>query len=162
MKEYTEDFKLKVIMELRNSIGVKSSIYKKYGIPKQTVGKWEKLYDTYGEAGLKDKHQRATYSGTFKQTVVEDMRNNNLSQHEVSLKYQVARKQVQDWKRIYLEEGPEGLYIERRGRKSTGRPPKVLDKKVEEDLIAENQRLRMEIAYLKKLNALVREKERLK
>ena len=30
-----------------------------------------------------------------------------------------------------------------------------LDKKVEEDLIAENQRLRMEIEYLKKLSALV-------
>ena len=35
-----------------------------------------------------------------------------------------------------------------------GRPPK-LDPQVEEDLIAENQRLRMEIEYLKKLSALV-------
>ncbi len=48
---------------------------------------------------------------------------------------------------------------ERRGRvsaneKKRGRPPK-LDKKAEEDLIAENQRLRMEIEYLKKLSALV-------
>ena len=49
---------------------------------------------------------------------------------------------------------------ERRGRACKargtrkGRPPK-LDKKVEEDLIAENQRLRMEIEYLKKLSALV-------
>ena len=39
-----------------------------------------------------------------------------------------------------------------------GRPPK-LDRKVEEDLIAENQRLRMEIEYLKKLDALVRKRE---
>ena len=44
---------------------------------------------------------------------------------------------------------------ERRGRASKavgsnkGRPPK-LDRKFEEDLIAENQRLRMEIEYLKK------------
>ena len=38
-----------------------------------------------------------------------------------------------------------------------GRPPK-LDKKVEEDLIAENQRLRMEIEYLKKLDALVQKR----
>lgn len=37
---------------------------------------------------------------------------------------------------------------ERRGSKSKGRPPK-LDKSVEEDLIAENQRLQMEIEYLK-------------
>ena len=49
---------------------------------------------------------------------------------------------------------------ERRGRackasgSNKGRLPK-LDRKVEEDLIAENQRLRMEIKYLKKLSALV-------
>ncbi len=50
----------------------------------------------------------------------------------------------------------------RRGRGNkgkTGRPPK-LDKKVEEDLVAENQRLRMEIEYLKKLSALVLAEER--
>ena len=35
-----------------------------------------------------------------------------------------------------------------------------LDKKVEEDLIAENQQLRMEIEYLKKLSALVLAEER--
>jgi hypothetical protein len=65
---------------------------------------------------------------------------------------------------IYLEEGAEGLYVERRGRVPNagiprkGRPPK-LDKQVEEDLIAENQRLRMENDYLKKLNALVQERQ---
>ena len=72
---------------------------------------------------------------------------------------------VKRWERIYLEEGAEGLMTERRGRACTaggtrkGRPRK-LDKKVEEDLIAENQRLRMEIEYLKKLSALVLAEER--
>ena len=62
----------------------------------------------------------------------------------------------------YLEEGEEGFYIERRGRATKMNNPKIgrprkkpLDKKVEEDLIAENQRLKMEIEYLKKLSALV-------
>ena len=61
------------------------------------------------------------------------------------------------WERIFLEEGAEGLKKEHRGKASginKERPPK-LDKKVEEDLIAENQRLRMEIEYIKKLSALV-------
>ena len=66
---------------------------------------------------------------------------------------------IQRWERIYLEEGSEGLAIERRGRKSTGRPMK-LQKEVEEDLIAEVQRLRAENAYLKNLQALVLEDER--
>ena len=63
------------------------------------------------------------------------------------------------WERIYLEEGSEGLAIERRGRSSTGRPRK-LSKEVEEDLLAEVQRLRAENEYLKKLQALVLEDER--
>ena len=51
------------------------------------------------------------------------------------------------------------LHIERRGRGSKGRPAK-LPKEVEDDLLAENQRLRAELAYLKKLQALVLEDER--
>lgn len=49
--------------------------------------------------------------------------------------------------------------MKKRGKHRKGRPPK-LDKEVEEDLIAENQRLRMEILYIKKLRALVLAEER--
>ena len=93
------------------------------------------------------------------------MREHRLSYKETVRKYWEGRKgkeanyvkQIQLWERIFLEEGAEGLMKERRGKNNTsgkrGRPPK-LDKKVEEDLIAENQRLRME-NELKKLSALV-------
>ena len=109
------------------------------------------------------------YSPEFKLSVILYMRNNHLSYHETIRKYwgndvyeQNYIKQVQRWERKYLEEGIEGLKKENRGcrtvnGKKRGRPPK-LDKQVEEDLIAENQRLRMEIEYLKKLNALVQER----
>lgn len=60
---------------------------------------------------------------------------------------------------VQQEEGPEGLAVERRGRRSTGRPKK-LPSKVEADLLAEVQRLRAENAYLKNLQALVLEEER--
>ena len=96
-----------------------------------------------------------------------DMREHRLGYNETIRKYQLggvqtggARNMLHRWERIFLEEGAEGLMKERRGRASAasdkrrGRPPK-LDPKVEEDLIAENQRLRMEIEYLKKLSALV-------
>jgi transposase len=100
------------------------------------------------------------YSGEFKQQVMEDMRQNRLAHKETARKYGIQDSCVRRWERIYLEEGPEGLYVERRGRASganIGRKPK-LEKKVEEDLIAENQRLRAEVDYLKKLNALVAER----
>lgn len=52
-----------------------------------------------------------------------------------------------------MEEGMGGLAVERRGRKSMGRSKK-LPSEVEEDLLAEVQRLRAENAYLKNLQAL--------
>ena len=105
------------------------------------------------------------YSTEFKISVIMDMREHRLGYRETARKYNLtvtseasAANMVQRWERIFLEEGAEGLMKERRGKNNTsgkrGRPPK-LDKKVEEDLIAENQRLRMEIEYLKKLSALV-------
>ena len=100
------------------------------------------------------------YTGEFKQMVVETMRKELLSYQETARRFEVrSDTQVKNWERIYLEEGPEGLYIERRGRKSTGRQKK-LKPEVEENLIAEVQRLRAENAYLKKLRALVLEEER--
>ena len=121
-----------------------------------------------GKTGRKQKR----YSAEFKIGVIMDMREHHLNYHETVRKYELgndqtggARLMLQRWERIYLEEGAEGLMKERRGRACSaggtrkGRPPK-LDKKVKEDLIAENQRLRMEIEYLKKLSALVLAEER--
>lgn len=100
------------------------------------------------------------YTPEFKIKVVETMHNERLSYKETARQFDISYDTVvAGWERIYLEEGKEGLYVERRGRKSTGRPPK-LNKEVEEDLISEVQRLRAENAYLKKLNALVAERER--
>ena len=106
------------------------------------------------------------YSSEFKIRVIMDMREHHLGYKETVRKHWDISKGQEDnyknivkrWERIFLEEGAEGLMKERRGKNNIsgkrGRPPK-LDKKVEEDLIAENQRLRMEIEYLKKLSALV-------
>ena len=100
------------------------------------------------------------HSSEFKLSVIMDMREHRLGLVETSKKYKVDHHSVARWERIFLEEGAEGLMKERRGRackasgSNKGRPPKH-DRKVEEDLIAENQRLRMEIEYLKKLSALV-------
>ena len=88
------------------------------------------------------------YTGEFKQEVVETMQREKLSHKEVARLYGItAHDRVASWERIYLEEGPEGLYIERRGRGSKGRPPKKLKPEVEEDLLAEVQRLRAEKFY---------------
>ena len=106
--------------------------------------------------GIPNKH----YTPEFKKQVVEAVLQDGLSYQEAAKIYKVqGHSRIQSWERIYLEEGPEALAIERRGRGSAGRPKKLPDK-VEEDLLAEVQRLRAENAYLKKLQALVLEEER--
>ena len=113
----------------------------------------------------KGKRTNKKYSPEFKISVILDMRNNDLTYLGTTKKYNLPWQRVQKWERIYLEEGEAGFYVERRGRTTkldnpkAGRPKKKqLDAKVEEDLIAEIQRLRMENACLKKLNALVQER----
>ena len=123
---------------------------------------------------MQRKKHNTKYSPEFKISVIMDMRENHLGYRETARKYGLvtssmggAISTLHRWERIYLEEGAAGLMTERRGRKSTSRPKKQpLDKSVEEDLIAENQRLKERIQYLeaeneyiKKLSALVRTEE---
>ena len=104
-----------------------------------------------------------------------DMREHGLGYQETMRKYFPHLRQrnfqfLKVWERIYLEEGVVGFMIERRGRKSKGRPRKdPLDHEIKNDLIAENQRLKERIQYLeaeneyiKKLSALVEAEEQLK
>ena len=99
------------------------------------------------------------YTPEFKKLVVETMHKEHLSYVEAARRFEVSQDTVvARWERIYLEEGPEGLSLERRGRGSKGRPRK-LPRETEEDLLAEVQRLRAENAYLKLLQALVLEDE---
>ena len=117
--------------------------------------------------GTKNKN----YSPEYKISVIMDMRENRLGYRETARKYNLGNNECQgknlarNWERIYLEEGEAGFFVEKRGRATKmdnpkkGRPrKKPLDKEVENDLIVENQRLRMENECLKKLNALVQER----
>ena len=122
------------------------------------------------------------YSPELKISVILDMRNNHLGYRETARKYNLGNNVCQGkelarrWERIYLEEGEAGFYVERRGRATKmdnpkkGRPrKKSVDKQVENDLIAENQRLKEELEYLraeneyiKKLSALIAAEEQKK
>ena len=127
------------------------------------LDKYGKILDTekwgvfYMPKGVPNKR----YTPEFKKLVVETMQKEKISYRETARQFEISDdKRIAAWERIYLEEGPEGFAIERRGRSSKGRLQKQLSKRVEEDLLAEVQRLRAENAYLKKLQALVLEDER--
>ena len=162
MSKYSNEFKLEVVKYcIEGHHGFKSTA-DYFNIPsKVTVQKWCRKYETHGEKGLL-KNLKSSYSGEFKQSVIEYMNTNHLSSFETAIHFNLANDVVvSKWERIYYEKGPQALYEERRGkRKNMSSKPrkKKLSKESEEDLIEEVQRLRMENAYLKKLQALVQER----
>ena len=162
MSKYSYEEKLEAVLRVvEDGMGCESSA-KILGTGKAQVQRWVSRYNAFGPEGLL--LHNGTYSGEFKQHVIEYMHSNKLSATETAVLFKMpGEMQVLNWERIYYEEGPEALYIDRRGRKpkmtkETKPRKKQLKPEVEEDLIKEVQRLRMENEYLKKLNALVQER----
>lgn len=107
------------------------------------------------------------YTGDFKIKVIETMRKENLTYSETLIRFNIpSHSTILRWEKIYLEEGKEALFEERRGRIKFSDGvredrPKELSKEIQDDLIKENQRLKMENEYLKKLDTLIYSKQNL-
>jgi transposase len=162
---YSTELKLEIIERyFKGGIGVRR-LADEYHVNKCDIQKWKAAYEEHGVAGLCTTH--GTYSGDFKVEVVEYMHRNGASMRQTAAHFNIPSVQsVSDWERIYYEEGKEALYEERRGRASKmgtkKKKKRVSPIQQNEDLLAEVQRLRMENEYLKKLNALVQEREKSK
>ena len=52
------------------------------------------------------------YNGAQKVEIIKQLHNEKLSFYEASSKYGIPRRTLQDWERIYLEEGEEALLVE--------------------------------------------------
>lgn len=162
MSKYTYEEKLEAVFRVEKEGMSLQESAKFLGCSKADVIIWRGLYREHGSEALLN--GGASYDGEFKVAVVEYMKANNLSSYTASAKFGIkSRSSVSKWKRIYYEEGPEGLLKNRpRGRppgmsKKVNSKKKATDKTLEE-LIEENERLQMENEYLKKLNALVQER----
>ncbi|TGE31891.1 helix-turn-helix domain-containing protein [Desulfosporosinus sp. Sb-LF] len=127
--------------------------------------------------GQKLKH----YSGDFKLSAVEEVLTDHMGLRETARKYGVTHKMVQTWIRLFLEKGKDSLYSNASKHKTTLinevpptqisdfkdqvtprklRHPKVDESSLPDEIRNELNKLRMENEYLKKLNALVRKKEK--
>ena len=161
MSKYTYEEKLEAVLRVIDkgmSYGESARIL---GTCKEVVRRWTARYNQFGTEGLLMKH--GTYSGDFKLSVIKYMHDNHLSLFQAAVKFGIPNEStLGKWERIYYEEGAQGLYVDRRGRKSKMSSGKIkkkeLNEETKEDLIAEVQRLRMENEYLKKLQALVQER----
>jgi transposase len=163
MAKYSLEFKLKLIQEMDETYRGVRYIGKKYGVDQSIIALWYKKYKLSGVEGLTKKH--GTYSGEFKECVLEYMKQNHLSLRETGLHFKIPDVSViMKWRDKVEKEGRSSLYEERRGqhfkmtpkKKKTDKP---LDPNSIEALLEENEQLRMENAYLKKLRALVQQRQ---
>lgn len=164
MTKHSIELKLEIIQSFLSDNISKKELAQKYQVARSDIQKWIAAYEQNGLDGLTTVN--GTYSGDFKLAVIKYMHNTGSSARRTAAYFNIsAHNAVCKWERIYLEKGAEALYIERRGHKNQmnkqekDNKPK-LNEKYEEDLIAEVQRLRMENEYLKKLNALVQDREK--
>ena len=136
------------------------SIHDEFGISHDLLHVLWRKYQIYGPIGLqKGKNIKADFA--LKQSVVLDIEENHLTLPAASLKYGASPQSISTWLRIYREGGMAALSITRkRGRPSgMGRPKKNSKSLTELDrLRKENQELKTEIALLKKVRALVEER----
>lgn len=161
---FSEEHKLEIVKKhLDDGISL-TCLARDYHIDKGSIQKWRDAYLEHGVEGLSI--TPTSYSFDYKIAAVEYMHNTGSSMRQTAAHFNIKSiASLRLWERIYYEEGPDALREERRGGASKlGKinKPRSLKNNVnkDEDLLAEVQRLRMENEYLKKLNALIQEREK--
>ena len=150
MPKYSVEYKKRVVDDYKKN--GKTYCVKKYGHSSSVIYRWVRKSETVGFVRKKSK----TYTPKEKLEILNYYFKNGFS--ETSRKYDVNSGLIFTWERKYREYGLEGLSIDGRGRPRKGLPPKK-NLNTDLDLLAENQRLRIELEYLKKLDTLVQERE---
>lgn len=168
MGKYTPAFKLLVVQRyLEGSMGYRM-VAEQFGISNPSlVQRWVEFFRHHGEDGLKRK--RASYDASFKLSVLQHMWDNKLSKGQAATAFNIRRHAtVGAWEQAYREGGIAALEPGPTGRprmqseKNKPEPPENPDTRSREDLLDELLHLRAEVAYLKKLDALVRSRVEVK
>lgn len=136
------------------------------GPVKSNIQKWVSFYQKDGNSGLLPRKNQS-YSIDFKLNVIKTIKNESLSLWSSCLKFNIPDAAIiLKWKRDYANFGVDGLKSKPRGRPQTmsdyKRKKRKLDKPLtrEEELLKENEALRCENDYLKKLQALIQAEEK--
>ncbi len=159
---YDLDFKMQVIAYYRQGHSSHATA-KKLNVNPEFVLKWVKQYQSGGIRAIKPKTSKAKYSSEFKLNVLTTMLKEDLSQSEVALKFNISSPAlISHWHKAYRQQGMSGLISKPKGRTAMSKPfitDKPDDEKTLAELKRENEYLRAEVAYLKKLDALLKTEE---
>ena len=140
------------------------SVSDKLHLGRHIVYEWLAAYKDKGVQGLIPKNKRKNrLSYEEKCKIIREYQESELTLYQLSGKYGVSSTALSDWAQLVEKGGFEALAPKKRGPK-TGmvrmkRLPKEECEKENERLRKENERLRLEILLLKKVRALVEERE---
>jgi transposase len=163
MAKYSEKFKLMLVREYQTGkLGYKL-LAEKYGMKDSTpIKRWVKIYEKFGTEGLMSKNHKETYSTQFKLDILRYMERTGSSEMDTALHFGITNHStIGPWKKAYLEGGAEAL-DKRKGRppmsdkakkKKSRKPLEEKEMTYEQKLERENELLRLEVEYLKKLRA---------
>ena len=167
MTKYDEQFKLSVVQSYEQGTDGLMSVAHHYGLDHAMVRRWVQAYQHHGLQGLRKKFSH--YSTEFKLSVLRRIQQEGLSATQAIALFDIrgGAGVITDWQRRYHEQGLAGLQPKPRGgpkKMSVPESPKPTnsipdDARSREDLVEEVQYLRAEVAYLKKLRALLQAKE---
>lgn len=166
MSKYNIEFKLKVTEEyLTGTAGGIRTVAKKYNVPKRTLENWIIKYRTYGRESFYDGYKSNEYTRDFKSYVIEYMERNNTSFSKTAMIFKVSdARLVSNWYKEEIEGRKSKKGTPSESMKNSKKPNKKQSKDLNpeeriKELERENQLLRMELAYEKKLQAMIRKKE---
>lgn len=160
--KYDERFKLKLIKEYLSGQFGRKAVAHKYGVPASTLLCWIQGYMQHGTQALVPKPGQR-YSAQFKLAVLKRMWAQDLSYHQVSALFDIrCSGRVGQWVQQYHEGGLVALETVRPGPKKMRKDPNdpaslplAGQELTREQLLRQNLELRAEVAYLKKLDALI-------
>lgn len=161
MTKFTLEEKLAAVREYKNSDESFRSLGKKLGINWRLICKWMKQYEVNGREGLIPSYTK--YPLEFKIKVINYMNDTGLSMQETAAIFKIASGvSISDWQKTIKEKGISGLDKEKKNSIMNKKKKNLqIEKDPQTSVSQEIEQLRMENAYLKKLNALIQEKEKL-
>jgi transposase len=161
MTKYDERFKLSVVQQYLDGAGGYTSLAHQHGLVQSLVRRWVARFRAHGAAAFKKKFSH--YSAEFKLSVLRHMWENELSYGQTAVQFDIRNPGILSvWEHSFHCGGLDALKPRPRGRSTTMAVPTAKpdtpsddEKRSREELLAELDYLRMENAYLKKLQALV-------
>ena len=129
MAKYSEEFKLKVVLDYLHSALSYQLIAKKHQVRAESqVRRWVRAYKEFGRKGLAVKKKKATYSVQFKVDVLHFMKQTGASYQDTAVQFKLNNPSlIAKWNSTFLKEGIEGLQEKVKGRPSMSKKPKPID-----------------------------------